>query len=68
MGEGGGSLGFRLWTMSLSIWLIEGVMVVIKGAGGVPWGQIMENEFENLVDRGVHGGHLGEKFLKKYCS
>ena len=40
----------------------------IKGAGGVPWGQIMENEFEYLVDRGGHGGHLAEKVLKKYCS
>ena len=39
-----------------------------KGAGGVPLGQIMETEFEYLVDRGVHGGHLPEKFLKKYCS
>ena len=40
-----------------------------KGAGGgVPWGQIMENEFEYLVYRGGHGGHLAEKFLKKYCS
>ena len=28
-GKGGGSLGFRSWKMSLSIWLIEGVMVVI---------------------------------------
>ena len=28
------------------------------GRGGVPWGQIMENEFEYLVDRGGHGGHL----------
>ena len=28
----------------------------------------MENEFEYLVDRGGHGGHLAEKFLKKYCS
>ena len=25
----------------------------------------MENEFEYLVDRGGHGGHLAEKFLKK---
>ena len=41
---------------------------LFKGAGGVPWGQIMENEFEYLVDRGGHGGHLAEKFLKKYCS
>ena len=24
----------------------------------------MENEFEYLVDRGGHGGHLAEKFLK----
>ena len=39
-----------------------------KGEGGVPWVQIMENEFEYLADRGDHGGHLAEKFLKKYCS
>ena len=32
--------------------------------GGVPWVQIMENELEYLADRGGHGGHLGEKFLK----
>ena len=31
---------------------------------GVPWDQIMENEFEYLSDRGDHGGHLAEKFLK----
>ena len=35
---------------------------------GAPWGQIVENEFEYLVDRGGHGGHLAERFLKKYCS
>ena len=41
----------------------------IKGeGGGVPWVQIMENEFEYLADRGGHGGHLGLKFVKKYCS
>ena len=43
----------------------------LKGTGGVPWVQIMENEFEYLADRGGHGGHgghLGEKFVKKYCS
>ena len=40
----------------------------LRGQGGVPWGQIMENEFEYLVNRGGHGGHLAEKFLKKYCS
>ena len=33
----------------------------------VPWDQIMENEFEYLSDT-YHGGHLAEKFLKKYCS
>ena len=40
----------------------------VKGEGGVPWVQIMENEFEYLADRGDHGGHLAELFLKKYCS
>ena len=25
----------------------------------------MENELEYLADRGGHGGHLGEKFVKK---
>ena len=34
--------------------------------GGVPWVQIMENEFEYLADRGDHDSHLAEKFLKKY--
>ena len=38
-----------------------------KGAG-VPWVQIMENEFECLVVRGGDGGHFAEKFVKKYCS
>ena len=41
---------------------------LLRGKGGVPWVQIMENEFEYLADRGGHGGHLGEKFVKKYCS
>ena len=26
----------------------------------------MKNEFEYLSDRGDHGGHLAEKFLKNY--
>ena len=39
----------------------------IKGAG-IPWDQIMENEFEHPSDRGGHGGLLAEKFSKKYCS
>ena len=25
----------------------------------------MDNEFEYLADSGGHGGHLGEKFVKK---
>ena len=41
---------------------------ILRGKGGVPWVQIMENELEYLADRGGHGGHLGEKFLRKYCS
>ena len=44
---------------------------MLRGLGpgrGVRWDQIMENEFEYLSDRGAHGGHLAEKFLKKYCS
>ena len=47
------------------------LLYVVKGEGGrggVPWVQIMENEFEYLADRGSHGSHLGEKFVKKYCS
>ena len=28
----------------------------------------MEIESEYLSDRGGHGGHLAEKFLKNYCS
>ena len=40
----------------------------VKGAGGVPRVHIMENEFGYLSDRGGHGGHLAEKFLKKHCS
>ena len=40
----------------------------LRGKGGVPWVQIMENEFEYLADRGRHGSHLGEKFVKKCCS
>ena len=46
-----------------------GVNIRLRGkGGGVPWVQIMENELEYLADRGGHGGHLGEKFVKKYCS
>ena len=38
-------------------------MSLFKGAGGTPWDQIIENEFENLSDRGAgHGGHLAEKY------
>ena len=42
---------------------------LFKGAGGgVPWVQIMENEFDCLDVRGGDGGHFAEKFVKKYCS
>ena len=27
----------------------------------------MKNKFEYLSYRGDHGGHLAERFLKKYC-
>ena len=37
----------------------------LKGEGGVPWVQIMENELECLGDRTGHDGHLTKKFLKK---
>ena len=42
----------------------------LRGKGGVPWVQIMENEFEYLADRGGHGGHLGEKLTNRHlkCS
>ena len=36
---------------------------------GVPWVQIMENEFECLVVRAwSDGGHFAENFVKKDCS
>ena len=47
-------------------WLL--IFNLLRGKGGVPGGQIMENEFEYLTDRGGYGDHLAEKFLKKYCS
>ena len=50
-----------------NIW-ISGKIKTLRGKGGVPGGQIMENEFEYLTDRGGYGDHLAEKFLKKYCS
>ena len=51
-----------------SVWSHFALECFLKGEGGVPWVQIMENELEYLADRGGHGGHLGEKFVKKYCS
>ena len=33
---------------------------------GVPWVQIMENEFECLVARRGDGGHFAEKFGCRY--
>ena len=35
---------------------------------GVPWVQIMEDEFECLVVGRGHGGHFAEKFVNKSCS
>ena len=37
----------------------------LRGKGGVPWVQIMENELECLGDRRGHDSHLAKKFLKK---
>ena len=37
----------------------------LRGKGGVPWVQIMENELECLGDRTGHDVHLTKKFLKK---
>ena len=31
---------------------------------GVPWVQIMENEFECLPDRGGYSGHFSEESVK----
>ena len=39
----------------------------LRGRGGT-FGSNQGNEFEYLSDRGGHGGHLAEKFLKKCCS
>ena len=33
------------------------LLLLLRGKGGVPWVQIMENELEYLADRGGHGGH-----------
>ena len=38
---------------------------MFKGAGGTFGSDIKEKEFEYLSDRGGHGGHLAETFLKK---
>ena len=38
----------------------------LKGAGGgVPWGKIMENEFEGLTDGRGLGGYFSEEFVPK---
>ena len=59
---------------SVSLWVLEWIMAilwpkfVLRGqGGGVPWVQIMENEFECLVVRGGDGGHFAKKFVEKYC-
>ena len=48
--------------------MIVFVMKILRGQGGVPWVQIIENEFKCLVVRGGDGGHFAEKFVEKYCS
>ena len=53
--------------MLRNYFLHMGAVTLLRGKGGVPWVQIMENEFEYLADRGDHDSHLAEKFLKKYC-
>ena len=40
----------------LNVTLSRFIMFLNKGSG-VPWDQIMENEFEYLSDRGGHVGH-----------
>ena len=44
------------------------IVGTFKGAGGVPGGPTMENEFECPGYRGDHGGHFAEEFVKKYRS
>ena len=39
-----------------------------RGERDTPWDQVIENEFEYLSDRGVHGFYLAEKFSKKYLT
>ena len=46
-------------------WRIFFKTLFLRGKGGVPWVQIMENELECLGDRRGHDGHLAKKFLKK---
>ena len=42
--------------------------LIIKGVGGGPGVQIMENEFECLADKGDQDRHFAEEFVIKYCS
>ena len=39
--------------IELYLHISEDNYFILKGAGGVPWDQIMENEFEYLSDRRV---------------
>ena len=56
-----------LYVYGLS-WLLLVILTELRGQGGVPWVQIMENEFECLVVKRGDGGHFAERFVKKYCS
>ena len=53
---------------SLAQYQLEEVGLRGQGPVGVPRVHIVENKFGYLSYRGGHGGHLAEKFLKKYCS
>ena len=64
------SIGVQMITLrsTSSLNSLFTIISFLRGQGGVPWVQIMENEFECLVVRGGDGGNFAEKFVKKYCS
>ena len=61
---------FRYYSLGTKFCVYNNISIYynLRGQGGVPWVQIMENEFECLVVRRSDGGHFAEKFVKKYCS
>ena len=58
-------MAFLMYSMTVCT---VAMLILLRGQGGVPRVHIMENEFGYLFNRGGHGGHLAEKFLKKYFS